>query len=871
MGLLDRFPVRLIGPAVFSLIVLSMLTIAVLCLASAAGRVGKPFASFLYHQSHDVGSVNDREWAGVQAGVRYRDVILEVNGRKVHSGNEIEEIVSRTPVGEKLHYLLSRRGQMFEVDIPVSLFTLNDFLKTFGMLYPFGIALWMIGIVVYVLKRDTYVSWVFLLFCLSLGMYALTSIDIFTMHDPPWSYHLNMWALAFYPAASIHLSLLFPEKTATIQKWPRLPVLLYGISLVLAVSHSFYFEVLRGESRTSAEMMAAAASMLHGINFNRLYTLVGFIALVSAGVHAYRRSSSVIVKQRARIILLSSGVAFIPPGIVMAGVTLGKLAIPFNWITPIVIVFPVAIGFAIARHNLFDVDVYIKRTVGYALMTLIVGTGYFVVQVGMKRFILEPALGAQAENVYPIVFALLVVFFFNPINQRVQAGVDKLFFRRQYDYKKAVASVTDALTSVLDLNEIISKVIGTVRQEMFVDTAGVVLLDDRKKECRSIFMGEGPGNTPEQNKELCVSYDDPLLALLAREKTLITKYDIAEDPRYAEVSESCGRRFAEIGASLAFPLFSRDEFTGVLALGYKKSGHFYTREDIDLLKTVSAMTSTAIEQAREKGQKEIMRKLFEKHVSPEVAEAVWQQRELFLEGGRPRSQKLIVTVLFTDLKGFSTVSERMDPQALMDWLNGYMDKMTKIVIAHGGIVDDFFGDAIKVNFGVPLPRTTEAEISQDAMNAVNCALAMEEEMVGLNRAMLEQGLPILQMRVGIYTGPAVAGSLGSADRLKYTTIGDTVNTASRLESFDKDLVLPHLETSPCRILIGESTLRYVEDQFEAQQVGDMALKGKATKVTAYCVLGRKSRLATEHVSQEAGKGLGRSPQPNPVEQQEAKT
>jgi class 3 adenylate cyclase len=344
-----------------------------------------------------------------------------------------------------------------------------------------------------------------------------------------------------------------------------------------------------------------------------------------------------------------------------------------------------------------------------------------------------------------------------------------------------------------------------------------------------------------QDNDLCVKYEDPLLALLAQEKKLITKYDIAEDPRYEDVKEACAERFAAMGASLALPLFYRDQVTGVLALGYKKSGHFYSRDDIDLLTTVSAMTSTSIEQAREQGQRAVLMKLFEKHVSPEVAEAVWNQRELFLEGGRPKSQKLIVTVLFTDLKGFSTVSEKMDPQGLMDWLNAYMDKMAKIVMDHGGVVDDYFGDAIKSNFGVPLPRTTEAQIRQDAVNAVSCALAMEQEMRQLNLGMRAQDLPTLCMRVGIYTGPVVAGSLGSADRLKYTTIGDAVNTASRLESFDKDLVLPHLETSPCRILIGESTLRYLDNQFETQPVGELSLKGKDEKIRAYCVIGSANR------------------------------
>ena len=91
----------------------------------------------------------------------------------------------------------------------------------------------------------------------------------------------------------------------------------------------------------------------------------------------------------------------------------------------------------------------------------------------------------------------------------------------------------------------------------------------------------------------------------------------------------------------------------------------------------------------------------------------------------------------------------------------------------------------------------------------------------------------------------VAGSLGSADRMKYTTLGDSVNTASRLESFDKGLVIPQLETRPCRILIGESTLRYLDDQFETFRVGEIALKGKEWKVSAYCVLGRRPKVTED--------------------------
>src|SRR5207253_2766600 len=137
------------------------------------------------------------------------------------------------------------------------------------------------------------------------------------------------------------------------------------------------------------------------------------------------------------------------------------------------------------------------------------------------------------------------------------------------------------------------------------------------------------------------------------------------------------------------------------------------------------------------------------------------------------------------------------------------------------------------NFGVPIPRTTQAEIREDAANAARCALAMEQEMVRLNRLMENKGQAPLRMRIGIYTGPVVAGSLGSTERLKYTTVGDTVNIASRLESFEKELALPHQQSNACRILVGESTLQYLENDYELFKVGELSLKGKEEKISAY--------------------------------------
>jgi adenylate cyclase len=247
---------------------------------------------------------------------------------------------------------------------------------------------------------------------------------------------------------------------------------------------------------------------------------------------------------------------------------------------------------------------------------------------------------------------------------------------------------------------------------------------------------------------------------------------------------------------------------------------------------ISAAIITVYLSSRERSQRSLLMQLFSRYVSPEVANSIWQQREEFFNNGRPRPQKLAITVLFSDLKGFTALSETMDPNALADWLNMYLEAMVKVVRDHGGIIDDFAGDGIKANFGVPLPRKNLDEISQDAVNAVSCALVMEKEMRKLNELWLKLNLPTTGMRIGIFTGPAVAAAIGSANRLKYTTIGDTVNIAARLESFDKNFA----QGSLCRILVGESTLSYLDGQFRTERVGEEILKGKGQKTTIYRIL-----------------------------------
>jgi adenylate cyclase len=173
--------------------------------------------------------------------------------------------------------------------------------------------------------------------------------------------------------------------------------------------------------------------------------------------------------------------------------------------------------------------------------------------------------------------------------------------------------------------------------------------------------------------------------------------------------------------------------------------------------------------------------------------------------------------------------------------------MADIVAAHDGVVLELTGDGVLAVFGIPLARTSAAEVALDAQNAVRCALAMSVALPGLNAGFRARGLPEAAIRVGIHTGPLVAGSLGSPTRRKYAVVGDTVNIAARLEGYDKADPRLGSEAAHCRILVSGATYACLGGGYAAELVGKLDLKGKSAPIAVYRLLAaapadRPSRL-----------------------------
>lgn len=231
-------------------------------------------------------------------------------------------------------------------------------------------------------------------------------------------------------------------------------------------------------------------------------------------------------------------------------------------------------------------------------------------------------------------------------------------------------------------------------------------------------------------------------------------------------------------------------------------------------------------------QQKIVMKLLGQQTSSEIANALWNERSHLINSGIFPPQTLTATILFTDLKNFSTIAEKQSSEDLMNWLNQYLGLMTDIVLNHHGIVSKFTGDGLMAVFGVPVPRIHLKDIAKDAENAVNCALEMGQCLSELNQKWQQEKLPEVRMRIGIYTGVVTVGSLGGKNRLEYGVIGDSVNIASRLESCEKDR-----HVGDCRILTTKETLIYLPKKYTVESWGELTLKGREKRVEVYQILG----------------------------------
>ncbi len=226
----------------------------------------------------------------------------------------------------------------------------------------------------------------------------------------------------------------------------------------------------------------------------------------------------------------------------------------------------------------------------------------------------------------------------------------------------------------------------------------------------------------------------------------------------------------------------------------------------------------------EQAEQRKLRELMGRYLSPTVSQWVLREPDKLHLGGQTQN----MTVLFSDLRGFTTLSHTLTPQALVSLLNEYMTAMTRVVFQHDGVLDKFIGDAIMAFWNSPMQQPNHGQL------ACHTALNMIATLRELQTDWKHRGLPELKVGIGINSGPMVVGNMGSVERLAYTVLGDTVNVASRLEGLSKEY--------GTQIVIGENTRKEAGSSFTYRELDYVAVKGRELPLVVYEVVGRADEV-----------------------------
>jgi adenylate cyclase len=355
------------------------------------------------------------------------------------------------------------------------------------------------------------------------------------------------------------------------------------------------------------------------------------------------------------------------------------------------------------------------------------------------------------------------------------------------------------LSSSLELDVVLRKVMDRVITLMKA-SRGFIVLVDRVTGTMSVAMSGGEAD-PEKTRLFLGS--KTVIEQVVRTGQAVVSTDASLDDRFKGQQSVILQNLRSI---IAVPLVTKGKVIGAVYVDNPFRAAIFEEQDKEFLQAISDLAAIAIENATQYERSELLRSLFELHVNKQVTDYVLARSDRttqFLRGERRQ-----VTILNSDIAGFSALSQRMEAEELVDFLNRYFERMIDVVLAHGGNIDKFQGDGMLVVFGAPNPMVDHAP------QALKAARGMVKEIDRFNRDLIEAGQPPISVGIGLDTGYVVAGHVGSQRRLEFTLIGVPVNNSSYLS-----------KVRPARVLMSETTRDLLPPGFEVTDYEPMLLKG----------------------------------------------
>jgi len=390
---------------------------------------------------------------------------------------------------------------------------------------------------------------------------------------------------------------------------------------------------------------------------------------------------------------------------------------------------------------------------------------------------------------------------------------DAAVLRRDYEKLRVSYELSRAIGGEMEVDKLLAKILDQSFTFLAADR-GVVLLFDENQELQPRCVRTKRGTDTEE-----VTLSTTIINEVVKNRTAVLSSDATMDARFKAAHSII---MQGIRSSMAVPLINANDLLGVMILDSQVAANAFTDKDLQMTQNIANQAAVAIQNslyARKIEREALTRERFQRLLSPQIAELVIAGKVEVEKGGEARD----TTVFFSDIRGFTSMSEKRTAREIVNMLNEYFELMVEVIFKYEGTLDKFVGDEIMALFGAPVDH------KDDAYRAVKVAVEQMEALAGFNDARVANGEEPVKIGIGINSGEVVAGYLGSSKALEYTVIGDVVNTAARLCS----------TAQADQIIISHNTYERVKDYFEVEELPPAQVKGKAQALKIYRVIGER--------------------------------
>ncbi len=550
-------------------VLLLLLTLA--CTISSLSWIGRTFPGFLVLRNGVVASAGLSGWSGLQAGSIFQRQVQAVNDQPTRGGNEVYKAVASLPAGSRISYKLADSNVTVEQEINSMTFRVVDYLLLFGIYLLNGLIFAAAGLSVLYMRPGMPGPRALAALAVAAGSFAISATDLY---GPYHFFRLHVASEAFMPAAFLHLGITFPILIGS-GRWRRTVLTTtYGISAVLTIAYEALLD------------SPGWYPTIHGIAL----TYLGLSALVLfANVFkACRASTSAIVRQRTKVVGLGIVSGFGLPTAISLASGISSSDVSFSLAGFTAPLFPLSLAYAVAKHDLFEIDMVIKRSVYYLSATCAITALYALLIITSNSALLGTRF--TTHPTFPLFFTLAALLVLAPLRERMQAALDRMFFRCGYDLKATLEGLSSRLSSSREVREIAETLTNLSADVLFASTAVVLARDPKTRHFTQVEQAAARGEYPF----LTAPEQSLLVTSLARFHRAVFVDELLDgEPREANRK----LLMSELGipnATLVVPFWYQEELVGFMILGAKKSGALYTGDDIKVLSTAGNQAALGV-------------------------------------------------------------------------------------------------------------------------------------------------------------------------------------------------------------------------------------------------------------------------------------